>query len=366
MRHLYYRFIRFSLGLSDGGGLVDGSAVRDIDWASFFAFAKKQTLTGILMDGIQKLPKDAAPPRSLLMTWFGLSQGIARRNTVLNIATAGIYRKIREVGFMCCILKGQGNAVLYPNPSARIPGDVDVWIDAGRDDIRRLAGMLAGSNGKVLEESISHIGLNVGGVTVELHSLPAFMANAVYSRRLKAWMLQNIAGQCSNMVALPDGVGEVAVPTAAFNAVYQLYHLYHHYFYEGVGLRQVVDYYFVLTHALSDAAAKAGLRHCLARLGLRKFAGAVMYVLHVVLGLPADMMLVPIDARRGSLLLGDIIKGGNFGKYAMDGRQGGAVMHNVRRLQRDVRLLRYYPEEALAEPLFRLWHFFWRKTVCRQ
>ena len=43
-----------------------------------------------------------------------------------------------------------------------------------------------------------------------------------------------------------NGVGAVAIPTLSFNIVYQLYHLYHHYFYEDVGLRQIVDYYYVI------------------------------------------------------------------------------------------------------------------------
>lgn len=174
------------------------------------------------------------------MSWFGMSQKIGQRNHVLNKATVAIYRKVVAAGYPCCILKGQGNAVLYPNPSARTPGDVDVWVDASREEIRSLAHMLAkGNNGHVDDESLNHIGLSVNGVTVELHSTPGFMANFVYNRRLQAWLRQNVGAQCSNMVALPDGAGEVAVPTFAFNAVYQLYHLYHHYFYEGVGLRQV-------------------------------------------------------------------------------------------------------------------------------
>lgn len=308
------------------------------------------------------------------MSWFGMSQKIGQRNHVLNKATVAIYRKVVAAGYPCCILKGQGNAVLYPNPSARTPGDVDVWVDASREEIRSLAHMLAkGNNGHVDDESLNHIGLSVNGVTVELHSTPGFMANFVYNRRLQAWLRQNVGAQCSNMVALPDGAGEVAVPTFAFNAVYQLYHLYHHYFYEGVGLRQVVDYYFVLVKNEERGENNAmALERELKHLGLWTFACAMMYVLHRVLGLSEDRMIAPMDSKRGRMLLDDILHGGNFGHYDQrhawgrdsfgdKGFKHGALGHNLLRLHRDARLLRFYPAEALSEPVFRLWHWWWRR-----
>ena len=374
MTDIFFRFVQFALGTYEGKEFLDGSALRDFNWSAFCEFAKKQTLMGIVFDGVQRLKKDVAPPLPLLMSWFGVSQKIGQRNNVLNEATVAIYRKVVAAGYPCCILKGQGNAVLYPNPSARTPGDVDVWVDASREEIRSLAHMLAkGNNGHVDDESLNHIGLTVNGVTVELHSTPGFMASFVYNRRLQRWLRQNVGAQCRNMVTLPDGAGEVAVPTGAFNAVYQLYHLYHHYFYEGVGLRQVVDYYFVLVkdeerRVKNSIALERELKH----LGLWTFAGAMMYVLHRVMGLSEDKMIAPMDSKRGRMLLDDILHGGNFGHYDQrhawgrdsfddKGFKHGALGHNLLRLHRDARLLRFYPAEALSEPVFRLWHWWWRR-----
>ena len=402
MTDIFFRFVQFALGTYEGKEFLDGSALRGFNWSAFCEFAKKQTLMGVVFDGVQRLKKDVAPPLPLLMSWFGVSQKIGQRNNVLNEATVAIYRKVVDAGYPCCILKGQGNAVLYPNPSARTPGDVDVWVDASREEIRSLAHMLAeGNSGHVDDESLNHIGLTVNGVTVELHFTPGFMASFVYNRRLQTWLRQNVGAQCRNMVALPDGAGEVAVPTGAFNAVYQLYHLYHHYFYEGVGLRQVVDYYFVLVkneerrvkneeqrekneerrvkneerrvkneerREKNSIALERELKH----LGLWTFAGAMMYVLHRVLGLSEDKMIASMDSKRGRMLLDDILHGGNFGHYDLrhawgrdsfddKGFKHGALGHNLLRLHRDARLLRFYPAEALSEPVFRLWHWWWRR-----
>lgn len=277
------------------------------------------------------------------------------------------------------ILKGQGNAAMYPNPSARTPGDVDIWVNAGREEIRRLAHLLVKkANGNVDDECFNHIGISVNGISVELHSTPGFMANFVYNRRLQKWLKRNVDLQCCNIEELPNGVGAVAIPTLSFNIVYQLYHLYHHYFYEGVGLRQIVDYYYVILNLglgvwncrLCDEELKnceLEIQNSLKHLGLWKFAGALMYVLHKVMGMTEDMMIAPMDMKRGRMLLDDILNGGNFGQY--DKRLSlskGALGHNLQRLYRDVSLLRLYPSEALSEPVFRVWHWWWRKLYNEQ
>ena len=372
---IYFRFIRFSLELDEGRDFLDGTALRGFDWEAFYDFAAKQTLLGVTFDGVRRLPKAVAPSLGLLGSWLAASQQIKQRNKQLNEATAAISRRVEAGGYRCCVLKGQGNATMYPNPSARTPGDVDVWVDASREEIRALARLLVQGCGHVDEESLSHIGLTLNEVLVELHATPGFMAHFVYNYRLQHWLRRNVETQCAHRVALPGGADEVAVPTVAFNVVYQLYHLYHHYFYEGVGLRQVIDYYFVVRQWRAEHTGDedlATLQCDLRRMGLWAFARAMMYVLHEVMGLPDPQMMAPMDARRGRMLLDDILAGGNFGHYyvhhawtgSANGANGGArraLRHNLLRLCRDVRLLRHYPAEALSEPLFRLWHWWWRR-----
>ena len=98
-------------------------------------------------------------------------------------------------------------------------------------------------------------------------------------------------------------------------------------------------------------------------LGLWKFAGAVMYVLHEALGLSEEKMIAPMDEKRGRLLLAEILNGGNFGrhftKYGHFTQQGMAKKYFLK-IWRNMHFVRYYPAEALSEPIFRTWHFFWR------
>lgn len=341
--------------------------VDKIDWRQLYNFASRQALLGFCFDGIERLTKEFSEElkqnpmeRDLLMTWMGAAQQIHRQNMKVNAVAGKLYSKFREDGLRCCILKGQGNALMYPNPYSRTPGDIDVWIDASRERIMEYA-----QKKFELEDDIrlQHLETSLDGVPVELHFFPCFMNNPIYHARLQKWFRRNADLQFSHIVSLPDGAGDIAIPTSSFNVVYQLTHLYHHFFDEGIGMRQIIDYYYVVNNdellVIRDTLQKE-LKH----LGLWKFAGAVMYVLHETLGLSEEKMIVPMDEKRGKLLLAEILDGGNFGrhfsKYGGFTHQSLGKKHFLK-IWRNMHFVRYYSAEALCEPLFRTWHFFWRK-----
>ena len=347
--------------------------VAKIDWRQLYTFTSRQALLGFCFDGIERLTKEFSEElkqnpmgRDLLMTWMGAAQQIHRQNMKVNGVAAKLYSKFREDGLRCCILKGQGNALMYPNAYSRNPGDIDVWVNASREDITEYA-----KRNFNLEDDIRfhHLETTMDGVPVELHFFPCTMNNPIYNARLQKWFKRNADLQCSNVVSLPDGIGEIAIPTTAFNVIYQLTHLYHHFFDEGIGMRQIIDYYYVVIsdYLLVINDESLGIRDTLQRelkyLGLWKFAGAVMYVLHEVLGLSEEKMIAPMDEKRGKLLLAEILNGGNFGKhftkYGHFTQQGMAKKYFLK-IWRNMHFVRYYPAEALSEPVFRTWHFFWR------
>lgn len=358
-----FLFLRYSLGDKVDLSMV----VSNMDWRQLYSFATKQTIIGICFDGIKRLSEEYPEElkknpieRDLLMTWMGVSQQIRRQNMKVNGVAAKLYSMLREDGLRCCILKGQGNALMYPNAYSRNPGDIDVWVNASREQITEYA-----KKHFELGDDIryQHIETSVDGVPVELHFFPCTMNNPIYNARLQKWFKRNVDLQCSNVVSLPDGIGEIAIPTTAFNVVYQLTHLYHHFFDEGIGMRQIIDYYFVASMLNVNCEMLTWLQKDLKHLGLWKFARAVMYVLHEALGLSGEKMIVPMDEKRGKLLLAEILEGGNFGrhftKYGHFTQQGMTKKYFLK-IWRNMHFVRYYPAEALSEPVFRTWHFFWR------
>ena len=458
MIYTFFAFQRYCLGSkSDVSKVIAG-----MDWQELYSFASKQALLGLCFEGIERLGKEYPEElrlnpigRELLMTWMGKAQQIRRQNMKVNAVASKLFSMLREDGLRCCILKGQGNALMYPNPYSRTPGDIDVWIDASRERIMEYA-----QKKFELEDDIrlQHLETSLDGVPVELHFFPCSMNNPIYHARLQKWFKRNADLQCSHIVGLPDGAGDIAIPTTAFNVVYQLTHLYHHFFDEGIGMRQIIDYFLVVNdfsknvfldydfsnHPVplskegstfspspsssgsgdvtapsrcseplrskdggaskpspdcagwdrrgvsgdtssascssasgssitsvrsaftTDSSASTALvvvQRELKYLGLWKFAGAVMYVLKEVLGLAEDKMIVPMDEKRGRLLLAEILDGGNFGrhftKYAGFTHQSMGKKYFLK-IWRNMHFVRYYPAEALSEPIFRTWHFFWR------
>ena len=440
----FFSFLRYSLGSKGNMSRV----IAGMNWQELYSFASKQALLGLCFDGIERLGKEYPEElkrnpigRELLMTWMGKAQQIRRQNMKVNAVASKLFSMLREDGLRCCILKGQGNALMYPNPYSRTPGDIDVWIDASRERIMEYAQKKFELGDDI---RLQHLETSLDGVPVELHFFPCSMNNPIYHARLQKWFKRNADLQCSHIVGLPDGAGDIAIPTTAFNIVYQLTHLYHHFFDEGIGMRQIIDYFLVvndfsknvfLNNDLSnpsvslskgsstshpsplsseerdvtapsrcseplrskDGGASKPSPNCagwdrlsiegdnsagsatavtssastaldvvqreLKYLGLWKFAGAVMFVLHEVLGLAEDKMIVPLDEKRGRLQLAEILNGGNFGRHFT--KYGGFTHQSMGKkyflkIWRNMHFVRSYPAEALSEPIFRTWHFFWR------
>ncbi|RGL55249.1 hypothetical protein DXC61_14030 [Segatella copri] len=454
----YFALLRYCLGKKENMSRV----ITGMDWQELYSFASKQALLGLCFDGIERLGKEYPEElkqnpigRELLMTWMGKAQQIRRQNMKVNAVASKLFSMLREDGLRCCILKGQGNALMYPNPYSRTPGDIDVWIDASRERIMEYAQKKFELGDDI---RLQHLETSLDGVPVELHFFPCSMNNPIYHARLQKWFRRNADLQCSHIVGLPDGAGDIAIPTTAFNVVYQLTHLYHHFFDEGIGMRQIIDYFLVVNdfsknvfldydfsnHPVplskegstfspspsssgsgdvtapsrcseplrskdggaskpspdcagwdrrgvsgdtssascssasgssitsvrsaftTDSSASTALvvvQRELKYLGLWKFAGAVMYVLHEALGLPEEKMIAPMDEKRGKLLLAEILEGGNFGRHFT--KYGGFTHQSTGKkyflkIWRNMHFVRYYSAEALSEPIFRTWHFFWR------
>ena len=113
--------------------------------------------------------------------------------------------------------------------------------------------------------------------------------------------------------------------------------------------------------AANSSAAIDRVQKELKELGLWKFAGGIMYIMQEVFGMPASRLIVPPNEKYGKFVLNEVLEAGNFGKHDARNRFGRSKLgHNLQRVYRDIRLVRYFPAEALCEPLFRIWHYFWR------
>ena len=370
---IFFDFLRFCIGPAKD--IPD--SLKEADWKELYAIAQKQALLGVLFHGIQRLPKELAPEQKLLMQWMVMAEQIRKQNIRLFQDSVKVCQNFENEGFANCILKGQGNALLYPDPYMRTPGDIDIYLSGGRKKIMKYVDRVCPN--QVMR--YHHVDFPVMKTAIEVHFTPSYMFFPIHNSRMQKWFKEVMDLQCSNVVTLPDGYGEITVPTTSFNVIYILSHLYRHIFTEGIGLRQLLDYYFVLVKWHTDLTNLTDsnkslpqmtqintdldtLRHELKYLGLWKFAQAVMYVLHEVFGLSEDRMIAPMDEKEGRFLLDEIMRGGNFGQYddRMGSKVGESKIHRYFRMNlRNLRFVKHYPTEALSEPLFRTWFALWKK-----
>jgi len=284
------------------------------DWRALYQFAKEQAIAGICSPTEFD---DLRLDHDVLMKWIGYVTMLRRRNETLNKQNVILTEKLKEIGFRCCILKGQGNAMMYPDPGLRTPGDIDVWVDADKDALLDcVKRMFPGE-----KDTFKHIKFPVfKNTSVDMHYTPLKFYHPIHNRRLQQWLEENKEGQMTNHVRLANTDKDIAIPTAAFNAVYQLGHIMIHIEDEGIGLRQFVDYFYVLKLLGGmDSSQKDAIRQTWKRLGLWKLAGVVMWIEQMLLGLPEEFLMAPPNEGLGRLLAEDILEGGNFGHHS--GRQ---------------------------------------------
>ena len=448
-QQIFFDFLRFIVGSAKE--IPD--SLKEADWKELYAIAKKQCLVGVLFDGIKKLPAEhVGMEKELLLQWMAESQMLEKANVRLNDAAIQVSEWFRKKGFRTCILKGQGNALMYPNPYSRTPGDIDIWVEGGDNRVISFVRSISPHE----KACYHHIEFpSYKGVEVEVHYRPSFLLCFWHNRKLQKYYERVKEEQFSHRVMLGEQ-GEIAIPTAEFNLIFQLTHIFSHLMNEGIGLRQLLDYYYVIcdfykvyqnfskthpssltkgsstfspspssmvftppsvppfpgdrnlrsgdvtapsrcseplrskvggpkrsspdsagwdrlsiegdnsagsTTAVTSSASTAldVVQKELKELGMWKFAGGIMYIMQEVFGMPTSRLIVPPDEKYGKFVLNEVLEAGNFGRHDARNRFGRSQLgHNLQRVYRDIRLVRYFPAEALCEPFFRVWHFFWR------
>lgn len=310
------------------------------DWLALFRFADKQKILGICSPSRYSVELE----HSLLYQWLGIEQQIRKRCVVLNERIKDLCQILEDAGFSCCLLKGQGNAEMYPEPLKRMAGDIDVWIDANEQTVQKYV------KERFPETTISykHVKFPVfDDVPVDVHDTPLKFYSPKYHKRLQRWIHENKKEQFEHDIHLTGIEKEIKVPTAKFNVIYQLGHMLIHLFDEGVGLRHLVDYFYVLKGLNLSEKERGEIVDTLKDLGMMHFAKAVMWIESNILGLPVEYCIVTPDEKRGQQLLVDVLDGGNFGKYSQRYKgKSGFYWRGIIEARRLFSLMSFAPCEA--------------------
>ena len=361
MKLLFFELIQVAIGRRERLSHTP----TEMEWRELYAMAEKQAVIGICFCGVQRFQRLGYDiPMDLYMKWLGMAAKIQQRNEVVNAQCVEVQKMMEKAGFRTYIMKGQGNSALYrvsyddDNDNLcllRQSGDIDIYLDGGFEKVNDFVQRTLPTN-EINELEIHYHCLQ--DTEVEIHSQPSWMYGRKADKVLQRFFCEKADEQFENM----DRSVGFSHPTVGFNLVYLLVHINRHIFEEGIGFRQLMDYYFTLI--TSNEYERAEAIKVLSALGLMKFAQGIMYIEKKVFGISTSCMLCEADKSEGEFLLKDILVGGNFGKY--DKRN--VILPTERRfarglynMKRNMRYFVHYPSEVISIPFWKLWHYCWRK-----
>ena len=351
MADFFFELLRVALGVQS----MLSRKLSKSEWKEVYNISKKQALVGVCFAGVQRLPEKQRPEELLYLQWMGMAAKIQQRNEMLNRQCTELCVLLDASQMECSILKGQAFGSLYGSMSRlRQPGDIDVWVKGSPHDVIKWGK----SHGVVTFYDYHHADFSCESYSdVELHYRPSLSRNLIRNYKLQRWF----DGQdfSSNRVGRNQAF---PVPDNVFNIVLALNHNFWHLMYEGIGLRQFVDLYFILKSI--DCVEREQAYRLVKSFDLLNFASASMYVMQTVLGLEDDYLLVEPNPEEGAFLLSEVIQAGNFGRY--DSRvklkqNEGKLTTMVRWCEHNLRLLRHYPKDVLWTPIGVMYISLWKR-----
>jgi hypothetical protein len=352
---MFFELIQITIGNKDGFD----KAPSDKEWIQLYNLSCTQSLASVALEGVNRIiERDSSqkPPMGLLYEWIGIQQQTIAQNKLQNQRAKELCELFKEHGYRSCVLKGQGTALYYDHPNYRQCGDIDVWVDGVRDDILRFA---KSKNYHVGHIDIKHSDIDFfEDVPVEVHFLPSWMYNPSTNKKLQKFFEEQSEKQFDNK----DATVGFTHTTIEFDLVFSIVLIYRHIFSEGIGLRQLMDYYFILQS--SSVNQRRDAFAVLGSLKMLSFVGGIMWILKECFGMKEEYLLCVVNKRHGEYLLSEIMTAGNFGQY--DDRmlridKNKKFKRGFVQLKRNLRFVSYYPSEVLWSPFWKLWHWGWRK-----
>lgn len=337
--NIFVELLQMSLGTRN----MISRTPSESEWEIVYDEAQRHAITGVMLDGIEKLSADQRPPIDLLLEWIGEVHIIEATNEQHQEMARNLTRRFGAAGFRSCVLKGVGTGLLYPNPLRRQGGDIDLWVDGYRKDVTNWIQTQCDIGHVTWHHIDAHFFENI---SIEIHFKPSWLYNPLHYRRIKRYFEDK---KLEQMRERDEGFN---YPTPVFNAVFSLTHAFHHFLEEGVGFRHMIDYFFIVKNLTSKEREE--VMRVITNLKMTLFLSSMMYVLHYACGMPNKLLLCLPNEKEGKFLLSEVQAAGNFG---LD-RKGDELKHNS--IKRFWVMFKHYPSEVIWMIPFKIRNKVWK------
>lgn len=332
------------------------------EWERVFAMSRRQSVSGIVFDGICLLPETLQPSPAVFAKWIVIADAIEEFSGRMNAALKDLTGLFVSEGLRPVLQKGQGVAALYPEPSHRECGDIDFYFPE-RQPLRQVprpgkeSPLPVADPAKVTRETmddkavelVRRHGVTVtrmpdGSQTYEWHGIDVEHHSAIIDLRSPAAI--RLSGELDETREfVPTDIADgLRVPSPALNALMLNSHILKHALGRGIGLRQMCDLAMAYHRISEEGKIDEYGGRILAfyrRVGIVKWSRLLHSFLVGVIGLPEAELpysekIVPYGA-----LWRIVEEGGNFGQHRGGGREPRqGRMSRQRRVSRQVRISR--------------------------
>ena len=314
------------------GTSLSFSQLSHNEFEELMEMAGEQTVTGLVGDSLIKngVKLEREDALGLYAKMKVIEKANARVNE--NLVSFVNFMERKEIDYI--IVKGQVVGSLYPNPNARMSGDVDLYFVG--DNYTKIKGLVEQRLGKQLSKLSDgkHVEFEVNGVIFELHNKLSRLATRKHQ---EYWdqMIDNAILKGTDTVNINGK--DIKTLSATYNAMYIFVHLFYHMTASGVGLRQLCDWAMVLSsngnHNDNDNhnIDANRLEEILKELGYLKAYKAMGAFLVEYLGLPEEQFPFALDEKDRKwvkTIKKNILKRGNFGRSGRKVKNIG-VLHSI-------------------------------------
>ena len=323
------------------------SQLSHTEFEELMEMAGEQTVTGLVGDCLIK--NNIKLEREDALGLYAKMKAIEKANARVNENLVSFVNFMERKGIDYIIVKGQVAGSFYPNPDARMSGDVDLYfVGENYEKIKSLVEQRLGKQLSKLSDG-KHVEFEVNGVIFELHDKLSRLA----TRKHQAYwdqMIDNAILEGTDTVMINGK--EIKTLSATYNAMYIFVHLFYHMTASGVGLRQLCDWAMIIAQsAFQDSSSKFQVKNdnvnanpnkksslnredlggSLKELGYFKAYKAMGAFLVEYLGLPEEQfpfVLTEKDRKWVETIKKNILKRGNFGRTGRKVKKLG-VLHSM-------------------------------------